>query len=121
MDCEHSAGLALLKGEGNERGPAMVTLEYFINQADAEQFKLAMQDVRAMRRRSWALTWGLMQNTENPDIWLEFFIDGSWLEHMRHHGRVTKADQCIESTARRVQQQDGALVIKHHLMHVTRR
>lgn len=74
-----------------------------------------------MRRRSGALTWGLVQNTENPDSWLEFFIDGSWLEHMRHHGRITKADRCIESAARRFQQPGVELVIKHHLMHVARR
>jgi quinol monooxygenase YgiN len=109
------------KGEDGDRGPVMVTLEYSINPADAELFRRAMQEVRAMRRRSGALTWGLVQNTENPDSWLEFFMDGSWLEHMRHHGRVTKADRRIESAARRFQQPGVALVIKHHLMHVARR
>ena len=109
------------KGEDHDRGPVMVTLEYSVNQADAEPFKQAMHEVRAMRRRSGALTWGLVQNTENPDSWLEFFIDGSWLEHMRHHGRVTKADRRIEAAARRFQQPGVALVIKHHVMHVARR
>ncbi|QIB53283.1 MFS transporter [Pseudomonas sp. OIL-1] len=109
------------KEEDIDRGPVMVTLEYSINPADAEQFTRAMQEVRAMRRRSGALTWGLVQNTENSDSWLEFFIDGSWLEHMRHHGRVTRADRRIESAARRFQRPDVELVIKHHLMHVAHR
>lgn len=106
------------KEEDSDRGPVMVTLEYSVSEADADPFKLAMQEIRAMRRRNGALTWGLVQNTENPDSWLEFFIDGSWLEHMRHHGRVTKADQRIEAAARRFQQPDVELVIRHHLMHV---
>jgi len=109
------------KEAGSDRGPVMVTLEYVIDPADAAPFTAAMQEVRAMRRRSGALTWGLVQNTENPDSWLEFFIDGSWLEHMRHHGRVTKADQRIEAAARRFQRAGVELVIKHHLMHVARR
>src|SRR5690606_10720342 len=105
----------------SDRGPVMVTLEYVIDPADAAPFTAAMQELRAMRRRSGALTWGLVQNTENPDSWLEFFIDGSWLEHMRHHGRVTKADRRIEAAARRFQRPGVELVIKHHLMHVARR
>lgn len=109
------------KEADSDRGPVMVTLEYSINAADAEQFALAMQDVRAMRRRNGALTWGLVRNTENPDSWLEFFIDGSWLEHMRHHGRVTRADRRVEATVRGFQQPGVELVTKHHLMHVTRR
>ncbi|WP_339428645.1 MFS transporter [Pseudomonas taetrolens] len=109
------------KEEDTDRGPVMVTLEYCVSPADIEPFTRAMQDLRAMRRRSGALTWGLVQNTENPDHWLEFFIDGSWLEHMRHHGRVTRADRRIESAARRFQQPGVEIVIKHHLMHVARR
>lgn len=109
------------KEAGTDRGPVMVTLEYVIDPADAELFTTAMQAVRAMRRRSGALTWGLVQNTESPDSWLEFFIDGSWLEHMRHHGRVTVADRRIEAAARRFQRPGVELVIKHHLMHVARR
>lgn len=107
--------------EDADRGPVMVTLEYCVKRGDAEQFTLAMEEVRAMRRRNGALTWGLVQNTENPDSWLEFFIDGSWLEHMRHHGRVTRADWRVESAARRFQRSDVKLVIKHHLMHKARR
>ena len=107
--------------EDADRGPVMVTLEYCVKRGDAEEFTLAMQEVRAMRRRNGALTWGLVQNTENPDSWLEFFIDGSWLEHMRHHGRITRADRRVESAARRFQQSDVKLVIKHHLMHKAHR
>lgn len=109
------------KEKDSDNGPVMVTLEYSINQADAEQLTRAMQEVRAMRKRRGTLTRGLVKNTENNDNWLEFFIDGSWLEHMRHHGRVTKADRRIESTACRFLQLGVELVMMHHFMHVARR
>lgn len=105
----------------SDRGPVMVTLEYCIDPADGAQFTQAMQEVRAMRRRSGALTWGLVQDTDNTRRWLEFFIDGSWLEHMRHHGRITRADRRVESAARRFQQPGVELVIKHHLMYTAPR
>ncbi|WP_257011361.1 MFS transporter, partial [Pseudomonas aeruginosa] len=66
-----------------ERGPVMVTLEYDIDPQDAAAFQAAMVEVRAMRRRNGAVSWGLVQDSGNRRLWLEFFIDESWLEHLR--------------------------------------
>ena len=41
-----------------ERGPVMVTLEYDIDPQDAAAFQAAMVEVRAMRRRNGAVSWG---------------------------------------------------------------
>ncbi|WP_068826180.1 MFS transporter [Pseudomonas sp. BMS12] len=98
-----------------ERGPVLVTLEYRIAAEHAEAFRQAMQDVRRMRRRNGAISWGLVQDAEDPDLWQEFFFDESWLEHLRHHGRVTRAEQRIEAAARRYQQADVPVRIRHLL------
>lgn len=98
-----------------ERGPVMVTIEYDIPVENAAAFSEAMLAVRAMRRRNGALSWGLLQDSESPQTWQEFFFDASWLEHLRHHGRVTVAEQRIEQNARQYQRDGVAVKIRHLL------
>lgn len=99
-----------------ERGPVMVTLQYDIAPEHAADFRQAMAEVARMRRRNGAFSWGLVQNSENPRHWQEFFFDESWLEHLRHHGRVTRAEQRIEAAARHFQSPDVPVHIEHFLM-----
>ncbi|MWV11715.1 MFS transporter [Pseudomonas sp. R-28-1W-6] len=101
--------------QDQDRGPLMVTLEYDIAPEHALDFQAAMSEVRRMRQRNGAFSWGLVQDTENPRRWLEFFFDESWLEHLRHHSRVTRAEQRIEAVARRYQTQGIAIQIRHLL------
>lgn len=98
-----------------ERGPVMVTLQYDIDPLQAADFRRAMSEVARMRRRNGAFSWGLAQNSENPRHWQEFFFDESWLEHLRHHGRVTHAEQRIEAAARHFQTPGVPLRIEHFL------
>lgn len=99
-----------------ERGPVMVNLHYDVADQHAPAFRLAMNEVARMRRRNGAFSWGLVQNSENPRHWQEFFFDESWLEHLRHHGRVTRAEQRIEAAARRYQTEGIRIRIEHYLM-----
>jgi len=96
-----------------ERGPVMVTLEYDIAPERVAAFRQAMQQVREMRQRNGSYSWGLLQDSENPRLWQEFFFDESWLEHLRHHHRVTRAEQRVEAAARRHQSEGIAVRIRH--------
>lgn len=49
-----------------ERGPVMVTLEYDIDPQDAAAFQAAMVEVRAMRRRNGAVSWGAGPGQRQP-------------------------------------------------------
>ncbi len=98
-----------------ERGPVMDTLEYDIDPQDAAAFQAAMVEVRAMRRRNGAVSWGLVQDSGNRRLWLEFFIDESWLEHLRHHQRVTRGELRVEAAARRFQSAGVEVRIRHYL------
>jgi hypothetical protein len=71
--------------------------------------------VRRTRLSNGAFSWGLVQDSEDPRRWQEFFFDESWLEHLRHHGRVTVAEQRIEADARRYQQAGVPVRIRHLL------
>lgn len=98
-----------------ERGPVMVTVEYDVEPRHAADFQSAMVHVRGMRLRNGAISWGLVQNSENPNQWLEFFFDESWLEHLRHHQRVTRAELKLEAAARRYQTPGVEVRIQHFI------
>lgn len=98
-----------------DRGPVMVTIDYDIPLENSEVFRRAMQFVGGMRRRNGSLSWGLMQDSENPRLWHEFFFDESWLDHLRHHGRVTRAEQRIEAAARQYMTPGTEVRIRHYL------
>lgn len=102
-------------GQNQDRGPVMVTLEYDIAPEHWAAFQAAMAEVRRMRQRNGSFSWGLVQDTENLQRWTEFFFDESWLEHLRHHNRVTRAEQRIEAQARRYQT-EGTVIQIHHLL-----
>ena len=77
---------------GPDDGPVMVTLEYQIDPADAEAFAEVMQKTRRARLRQGALSWGLFRDTAAPGRYIEYFVDESWVEHLRRLERFTAAD-----------------------------
>ncbi|MFL6195166.1 MAG: MFS transporter [Thermoanaerobaculia bacterium] len=83
-----------------DRGPVLITVQYRIDPARAAEFAETMSDVRRIRLRDGALQWGLFVDSADPALYTEVFMSGSWIEHLRHHERVTVADQDIEERAR---------------------
>ncbi len=71
----------------------MVTSEYRIDLAKRLEFVDAMQAVREMRRRNGAYFWELFHNAADPALFVECFMDESWLEHLRLHERMSVADR----------------------------
>ncbi len=82
-----------------EQGPVLVTVEYFVNPADARAFAAAMVPLRRIRRRDAAIRWALWEDPAQPGRFLESFVVVSWLEHLRQHERVTKADRDVQAVA----------------------
>jgi len=83
----------------HERGPVLVTVEYFIDPLHAKQFAHAMQAVRQIRRRDGAVRWGLYEDATVRGRYLETFVVESWAEHLRQHERVTVSDRGMEARA----------------------
>ncbi|NML17470.1 MFS transporter [Azohydromonas caseinilytica] len=75
-----------------EAGPVMVTIEYFVDEADAAEFAAVMRDSRRARLRQGALSWGLLHDSTDPRRHLEYFVDESWVEHQRRIDRITASD-----------------------------
>jgi MFS family permease len=80
----------------SDTGPVVVTVEYRIAPADAEAFRLAMHELRRIRRRDGAKRWSLMQDMESAETWVERYHSPNWVEHLRRHHRFTVADREIE-------------------------
>ncbi|MCC7484996.1 MAG: MFS transporter [Burkholderiales bacterium] len=84
-----------------DRGPVLVTVEYRIAPADGPAFTAAMGEVRRVRLRDGATSWGLFEDAARPGRYLESFLVESWVEHLRQHRRATVADRDVSERARR--------------------
>jgi predicted MFS family arabinose efflux permease len=80
-----------------DSGPVMVTVEYLIAAEDAAAFRVAIQEMRRVRRRSGALSWGIFEDASQPGRYVETFVVESWLEHLRQHDRFTENDKAIKT------------------------
>ena len=77
---------------GADEGPVMVTVQYQIDPARARDFAEVMQRTRRARLRQGALSWGLFRDVSVPGRYLEYFVDESWVEHLRRLERFTAFD-----------------------------
>ena len=79
-----------------DAGPVLVTTEYIINEQDREKFLKVIGKLSLERGRFGAYDWGIFEDLAQPGRYLETYLVDSWLEHLRQHNRVTKADRGIE-------------------------
>ncbi len=77
--------------DGDE-GPVMVSVEYWIDPARAEDFARVMQATRQARLRQGVLSWSLFRDAAVPGRYVEVFVDENWTEHQRRLARVSAAD-----------------------------
>ena len=87
-----------------ERRPVMTTIEYRVAPEDATQFRVLVAELGQARKRLGAYSWGVLEDAAAPGCFVEYFLESSWLQHLRHHERVSGAD-------RRVQEQLVALLL----------
>ncbi|HQS31930.1 MAG: arabinose ABC transporter permease [Polaromonas sp. 39-63-203] len=73
-------------------GQVIVTIEYLIEPARADEFRALMQESRRSRLRQGALDWALLRDIGKPGRYVEQIIDESWTEHLRRFDRVTTSD-----------------------------
>jgi MFS family permease len=78
-----------------EQGPVLVQIEYIIEPQKSEEFLRAMYDVGIIRKRDGAFFWGVFRHDTRENVYIESFLVESWIEHMRQHERITKADRVV--------------------------
>lgn len=85
----------------HDRGPALIQIEYRVKASDRHAFLDALRRLSRARRRDGAYAWSVSEDTEDPEIILEWFQVESWAEHLRQHKRVSKADAVLQNEVQR--------------------
>ncbi|HEY2929133.1 MAG TPA: MFS transporter [Albitalea sp.] len=96
-------------------GPVMVTIDYRIDPAQAAEFQQVMQESRSSRLRHGALSWELFRDTSDPARYIEYFIDESWVEHLRRFDRVTAADVALRERRLAFHLGDGPPLVSRYI------
>lgn len=104
--------------EDDEKG-VMISIEYIIADADREAFLSAVTRLEAIRRRDGAVFWAVVQGVEEKDKYTEYFIADSWLEHLRQHERITKADRRIQEAVSKFHKGDKPPKISHKIIQLS--
>lgn len=73
----------------------VVTIEYFIDPARAQEFRAVMKESRRTRLQQGALHWELEHDISDPRRYVERILDESWVEHLRRFDRSTNADMAL--------------------------
>src|SRR6516162_2051666 len=92
----------LAAGLDKEAGPVLVTVEYHVAPENREAFLAALVPLASQRQRNGAYDWNVFQDTSQPERMIETFLSDSWLDHLREHGRVTRADRAVEEQVKRL-------------------
>lgn len=92
------------------RSPVMVTVEYHVEKDSIAAFFDKMQAMKEARLRYGAYQWSCLQDTNDPEIFIESFKELSWLNHLRHHKRVDGRDKVIQEQLRALTKNNTALV-----------
>ena len=76
-------------------GQILVTIEYRIEPARADEFRALMQEGRRSRLSHGALSWELLRDLDDPGRFVEQIVDPSWNDHLRRLDRLTAADAAL--------------------------
>jgi quinol monooxygenase YgiN len=88
-------------------GPVLVTIVYRIDPKTREAFLEAIEQAGRERYRDGAYRWEVFEDPGDDSRFVETFLSDSWMDHLRQHERVTKADQAQEDAVLRFQIGEG--------------
>ena len=98
----------------------MVSVEYHIDPNREGDFRQLMHSLRASRLRDGAIEWQLYGDPTVPGRYLEQFMVGSWLNHLRQHDRVTASDAALQERVRTLLTNGEAPMVTHLMVKTTR-
>ncbi len=96
-----------------EAGPVLVTVEYRVEPSKWSLFLRVLAALARDRKRDGAYDSGIFEDAAEPGRFTETFLVESWVEHLRQHERVTKADQITQRRVRDLLRADP--VVKHFI------
>jgi MFS family permease len=79
-------------------GPIVVLVEHRVDPANALAFRAAAEALGRIRRRDGARSWTLMQDIDDPTLWIERYHSPTWADHLRRIARPIAADEQVRAT-----------------------
>lgn len=98
------------------KGRIVISVIYRIDPARAADFIELMQESRRSRLALGALSWELLQDVNEPGLYIEQIIDESWTEHLRRFYRITEADVALRERRLEFHIGDGPPEVKRHVV-----
>jgi MFS family permease len=95
--------------------PVMVTVDYIVDATDRQQATVALVALAAERQRNGAVSWQLFEDSADPTLLREVFVEPSWSDHMRHHERITRDDADIQASVLRWHRGERPPEVRHFL------
>ncbi|CAN5271340.1 MFS transporter [soil metagenome] len=95
----------------SDAGPVVTTIEYRIAAENAVKFHEVMADTRRARLKGGALSWELFRDTADPDRYIEYVVDETWVEHLRRFDRTNAEDVALRERRYALQQDGKAPVV----------
>lgn len=111
----HWPAPVLVDRDAAERGPVMIQVTYEIAGEDRADFLALMRDLGRARRRGGGYDWTHMQDAARPERFIETWFEASWLDHQRHHERVTEDDRELQDRILALHRGREAPQVAHHL------
>jgi MFS family permease len=103
------------RGIDPEAGPIVISIEYRVAPEDATDFVRAAYALGRTRRRDGARRWSLMQDLDEPGLFVERYQAVTWLDHLRQWQRATLADQGVREAVLRLHQGPEPPRVRHLL------
>jgi len=96
-------------------GPVTVVVELVIRPEDREEFLTLAEAFRLVQLRNGAFLYRIEENLEHPGTFRTEMMVSSWAEHVRQHGRTTKAEVELAERLLALHAGDQAPIIRHYL------
>ena len=99
----------------HDRGPVLILIEYAVRKNDRTAFLQALAELSEERRRDGAYSWGVTEDSADPEKIVEWFMVESWAEHLRQHKRVSKADADLQQETIKFHIGPDGPIVRHFL------
>lgn len=97
----------------SDQGPMMIDIAYRVAPADTDAFRAAIMEMRAVRKRGGALSWGLYVDMAAPECYHEVWTTASWLDHEREHERFSTSDGALRERVLALHRGPAPPVVTH--------
>lgn len=94
-------------------GPVMIQVLYRVSPENQARFIDLVNRLASSRRRNGGYQWSILQDSADMTRFIESWWESSWLDHQRHHERVTQGDKDLQENIEALQIAGFKPVVTH--------